>query len=294
MNETQQRYIRENAGLKSGRDIAENLDIPYARVYKFMVEQGINNLRGYGSGQKKFQDKINLFQGVSGIYYIKNLTNNRFYIGSSVNVGRRISQHLMKLSLNKHKNLALLADWQNGHEFDFGLILDGENVELINLEQLLIRFNQLGQFIYNKNINHNIELCKSIVSRFHKGYTINNKCWAWNGSPNKDGYGTMTHKNKTYMAHRLSYLIHNNKDPIGLLVCHTCDNRLCVNPEHLFLGTDQTNAIDCSNKGRKGRPSIVDEETKVKMEQMFANGASRKEMAKLLDLKYCTVYEHTK
>jgi hypothetical protein len=78
-------------------------------------------------------------------------------------------------------------------------------------------------------------------------------CWEWNAYKTIDGYGvfrdTMS-KNKTKLAHRVSYELHNGAIPEGKLVCHTCDNTSCVNPSHLFLGTDQDNTNDKVTKKR--------------------------------------------
>lgn len=75
-------------------------------------------------------------------------------------------------------------------------------------------------------------------------------CIVWTGSVNEHGYGYLREGNKMVRAHKASYLL--NKGPIqdGLVVCHLCDVPACVNPDHLYLGTQQENILDCSQKGR--------------------------------------------
>ena len=77
-------------------------------------------------------------------------------------------------------------------------------------------------------------------------------CWGWNRVTFSKGYGKInTGKRKILLAHRASWLIHNGKIPDGLWVLHKCDNPVCSNPDHLFLGTAKDNSIDCAKKNRK-------------------------------------------
>lgn len=73
-------------------------------------------------------------------------------------------------------------------------------------------------------------------------------CWFWIASKRNTGYGAFKIYGKVIDAHRVSYMIHKGDIPYGLLVCHSCDNRLCVNPDHLWLGTYRDNVRDMYRK----------------------------------------------
>lgn len=93
------------------------------------------------------------------------------------------------------------------------------------------------------------------IKRFFQKVRKTNKCWLWCGAiRNKDGYGAIAFSGKTRMAHRVSYAIHFEVLPVDKIVCHTCDNPICVNPKHLYLGTDADNWRDCQERGREVHP----------------------------------------
>jgi len=81
-------------------------------------------------------------------------------------------------------------------------------------------------------------------------------CWIWQGSVNMHGYGQLSHNGRAWKAHRLSYKMEYGEVDESLYVCHKCDSPPCVNPSHLFLGTQKANMMDLVNKKGHGRGQL--------------------------------------
>lgn len=109
-------------------------------------------------------------------------------------------------------------------------------------------------------------------------------CWNWAGKVKRNGYGTS-------LPHRRAWRLTAGEIPKGLHVCHKCDNRLCCNPDHLFLGTPRANSRDAKRKGRTngGRPP-GSRHDHGKVLTLLAGGASPVDVAKETGMSERNVY----
>lgn len=120
-------------------------------------------------------------------------------------------------------------------------------------------------------------------------------CWEYAGTINRYGYGQFHHRGKTIRAHRAMYEIANGKIPYGFLVCHTCDNRKCVNQNHLYAGTHADNYNDARKRGRLNPPRS-DNHHAAKLNardipEIRGSNLSQRKLAKIYGVSQTTISE---
>ncbi len=120
-------------------------------------------------------------------------------------------------------------------------------------------------------------------------------CWEWWGSRMKNGYGVLAINRHNHLAHRLSYYYNNKTRPEQWLVLHRCNNRGCVNPNHLYLGTYKDNARDkfASGNGLTGensaRGKLKARETIEIRERYKVGGISYAQLARIYDVNKASI-----
>jgi hypothetical protein len=136
-----------------------------------------------------------------------------------------------------------------------------------------------------------MDFCQADIERFKNKYKIvDSGCWEWAGALYQNGYGMFCLRRgnrKTFLSHRISWAIHNNSSiPEKMMICHTCDNRKCVNPDHLYLGTGKDNNTDTVKRNR-GNRKVGDACTWSKItEKQVLEIRNSDEKQKTLALKY--------
>jgi HNH endonuclease len=115
-------------------------------------------------------------------------------------------------------------------------------------------------------------------------------CWLWTASLGSHGYGNAFWRGVITVAHRLSFMAFHGLIPGGMLVQHSCDTRSCVNPDHLSIGTDATNAEDKSRKGRAAKK--LDRDSVARLLQMHAQGTPQRRIALALGVTQRAVWQH--
>jgi DNA-binding CsgD family transcriptional regulator len=121
-------------------------------------------------------------------------------------------------------------------------------------------------------------------------------CWEWLGTLSESGYGQVCINNVIYPSHRVSYSLFVEDIPKEMYVCHSCDNRKCINPKHLWLGTHQDNMNDMKNKNRSnGKRRNITEKEIEEIKTLYKTGKyTNKQLAKMLNMSIGAVSKYTR
>ncbi len=165
---------------------------------------------------------------------------------------------------------------------------------------------------YSYLVNSLTKSCGCIVSpptkQYHErkkqeviaNHAVNGDCWDWAGSIAPDGYGRCCYrKNRHFKAYRLSYIVFNGDIPDGMWVLHQCDNRKCVNPDHLYLGDRERNTNDMmdrnrSNKGVDRPLAKLNNEKVLQSRKLHNQGNSIQSIADRFGVSHGTIYNAVK
>jgi hypothetical protein len=129
----------------------------------------------------------------------------------------------------------------------------------------------------------------NIIDRFYKFIDVKEKdeCWEWQGYRDKDGYGYFSIGGKPILAHRFMWEMEYDEIQEGIIICHTCDNPPCVNPNHLWEGNRKSNLEDMVEKGRSNRGELnnmvkLTELDVIYIRQLHQNGIALNSIANIV------------
>lgn len=135
---------------------------------------------------------------------------------------------------------------------------------------------------------------ETFEQRFFDRVDKTENCWFWKGLKTKRGYGVCKKLGKNITTHRISYEMHKGSIPDGMCVLHKCDNRCCVNPDHLVLGTHQDNLDDmfCKNRHIKGEKSCKSKLTEAQVIEIrnLSKDNTKNQLANMFNVSPHTIY----
>ncbi len=134
-------------------------------------------------------------------------------------------------------------------------------------------------------------LRETFIRRLEHYIEKSDGCWRWKGCLSTRGYGKIFFHRKHWSAHRAAWTVYKGSIPKGKIICHTCDNPQCTNPDHLFIGTFKDNTIDAAKKARLSRLGMTVEDIRsIKKELIHTHYEDYKQIAK----KYGLTEEYIK
>ncbi len=186
----------------------------------------------------------------SGLYALINMSTGQRYIGSSVDVKKRILAHKTYHSKDSllTRQTKLYTDMR---KFKFKAAIIKFTEDYLQAEEAYI--NKHFKLLYNKRpVNMPPVLTDKYISKFHTKYIkVESGCWETTLVRSGCGYAYLRINSIKYLMHKLSYFIHNGEWPGNLMVRHLCNNKKCCNPDHLELGTPRDNWNDRKQAGLK-------------------------------------------
>lgn len=194
--------------------------------------------------------------GKQGIYKIQCILNDKVYVGATSDLVRREKTHFCNLRLNKHINSKLQADFNEfgGQNFKWEILELVEDAKILYQKENEWKAKFIN--IYNMNKTRKLPiLTESDICRFWSKVNKADGCWIWSGCCKP--YGNLKINKQNIKANRLSYYIHNGNFDETLVVMHKCNNKKCVNPDHLELGTHIDNMRAASSDGLISKLSLV-------------------------------------
>lgn len=235
-----ERYIRENWGKFSIKELSKKFKVSKSTIISVKNRFNIDPRKSIYN-IFKFKIDVSKHINLSGVYGIIT-KDGRSYIGSSVNVLKRIKVHLKDLNNNKHINKSLQKSWCESSYFVF--IEKCDEFNLLEREDYYIK-NISKLHNINKTNNHNKEYYSKAYEKIKNNINIiENDCWEYNGHINGTGYKNIKILNKTIPTHRVMFYFKNPKISQNMIIRHKCNNKSCCNPDHLEYGSIRDNALD--------------------------------------------------
>src|SRR5208283_5473076 len=266
-------YIKQHYYDESVQQIAEKFQCSSTTIVSYARKLGLSFKP---NATTDYKEQIEALNNKAGIYQITNINNNKKYIGYTCHIKSRFKQHLQRLFKNKGENKLLQEDYNKGHRFKVEILYQNDDTMILaNKEVEFIESIPLEQ-LYNATIENkqHYNMSAKAIQIFWK-YVVKQEsgCWLWIRKTDKNGYGRFAYWDKTISksfkvyAHKFSYILAKGQVPNGLKILHTCDNKACVNPAHLYLGSDKMNGADRKRSKLCGRPVKYDYAEIIKLHQ---------------------------